>query len=109
MSKPADRESDEQSIKTRKNQLFEAQAAEAEVGDDKPFSAYVKATPPAPLPASTKAALAVLGVLITLLFLATLMAEAPPKPAAIDRPPRTLPTPTPGPAPAAPGVTPAPR
>jgi len=91
--KPADRESDEQSIKARKNQIFEARAAEVEVGGAKPFSAYVKATPPAPLSASTKAALAGLGVLIALLFLATLMAEPPHKPAAIDRPTRTLPAP----------------
>lgn len=71
--KAANRESDEQSIKARKSQIFEPQAAPTADGTTRPFAAYLKHTPPAPLPAGTKAALAGLGALIALLLLAGLL------------------------------------
>jgi hypothetical protein len=74
--KPAQREAFEQqdqSIKARKHELFEEpQTADTPTSVLKPFSVYVRDTPPAPMSKGMKATLWVLGALVVLLFLAAL-------------------------------------
>lgn len=65
-------EQQDQSIKARKRQLFEEPAH----GDDhpavRPFAAYLRDTPPAPLSGGVRATLWAVGVVVVLLFLAAL-------------------------------------
>ncbi len=50
-------ETQEQSIKARKHQLFEADAPTGEVGSGRPFKEFVRTTPAEPLSGLVKAAL----------------------------------------------------
>jgi hypothetical protein len=61
----------EQSIKARKRELFEAQRGPT--GPTKRFSEYVDDTPPSPLSSGQKAMLWALSVLVLLLFLAAML------------------------------------
>ena len=71
--KPKPRESEEQSIKARKNQLFEAQTREgAPSGPKKPLRVYLRDTPAMPISPGVKATLWGVGALVLLLFLAAL-------------------------------------
>jgi hypothetical protein len=73
--KPAQREAFEQqdqSIKARKHELFEEPQTADGAGALKPFSVYVRETPPAPMSKGMKATLWAIGVLVVLLFLAAL-------------------------------------
>lgn len=71
---PASRESQEQSIKARKKELFQPEAAPAaSAGPRKAIKEYLRDTRPMPLAPSTKAALWVAGVLVLLLFLGALL------------------------------------
>ena len=72
-------EHQDQSIKVRKSQLFEEPKHEA--GSTRPFSAYLKETPPAPLPAGVKAALGATAAVVVLLLLGALLFGHP-RPAA---------------------------
>lgn len=73
----ASRPSEEQSIKSRKAQLFEAaQEPAGSTGPRKSFPEYLRETPPAPLSAGTKALLWLVGAIVVLVFLAALMRGA---------------------------------
>ena len=63
-------EQQDQSIKARKNQLFEAIKTDDDGSSGKPFVVYLKDTPAAPMSAPVKAALWAMGVVVVLLFLA---------------------------------------
>ena len=66
----------EQSIKARKQLLFEkdeASGTEQAAGPTKPFVEYLRTTPPAPLPTVAKATLWTAAVIVVLLFLAALI------------------------------------
>ena len=83
-NKPAPREAGEQqerSIKERKHHLFE-EPQRVETGAVKPFSVYLRDTPPAPMSTPVKAALWTVGVLAVLLLLAALLSggRRPPRP-----------------------------
>jgi hypothetical protein len=64
----------EQSIKARKNELFEEEARNAEegVGPVRPFRAYLRETPAAPLSLGVKASLWGTGAVVGLLFVAAI-------------------------------------
>jgi hypothetical protein len=70
MAEDAPREQ-EQSIKARKRELFEAK--KAPTTPRKRFSVYVTQTPPAPLTQTQKTVLFVVGGLVVLVLLAALM------------------------------------
>jgi hypothetical protein len=74
MTPMADRhhETQEQSIKARKHQLFEADAP-VEVGSGRPFKEFVRTTPATPFSGLTKAALWVAGVVVILVLVAALL------------------------------------
>jgi hypothetical protein len=73
VEKPKPLESEEQSIKARKNQLFEAQAQQdALSGPKKPLQVYLRDTPAMPISPGVKATLWGVGALVLLLFLAAL-------------------------------------
>lgn len=86
-------EQQDQSIKARKNQLFEAEARD-NAGVLKPFSVYLRETAPAPMSPVVKAALWAAAALVVLLLLGALLSsgrrkaparggvEAQPQPAA---------------------------
>ena len=72
-TKPPPREQ-EQTIRTRKQFLFDAE--EAQSGDGKPsksFAEYVRVTPAAPLNPMIKAALWAAGAIVVLLLILTIM------------------------------------
>lgn len=71
-------EPQDQSIKSRKFQLFETRAPEGTVV--KPFTEYVKNTPPAPLSPAMKGVVWGVGALVVILLLAALFAGRAPKP-----------------------------
>lgn len=74
---PVSRESEEQSIKARKKELFQPEAAAAaSSGPRKAIKEYLRDTRAMPLAPSTKAALWVAGVLVVLLFLAALLSAS---------------------------------
>jgi hypothetical protein len=64
------RETQEQSIKARKSELFEEEAREVEGGPMRPFRAYLETTPAAPLSLGIKASLWSTGVVVGILFVA---------------------------------------
>jgi hypothetical protein len=64
------RETQEQSIKARKTELFEEESRDGEGGPVRPFRAYLETTPAAPLSLGVKASLWSAGVLVGLLFVA---------------------------------------
>ena len=71
---PKRRESEEQSIKARKKELFEEQTPDVSLsGPRKPVKVYLQQTPAMPLSPGVKVALWILGVVVLLLFLAALM------------------------------------
>lgn len=71
---PKPRESEEQSIKARKNQLFEAKALQAAPsGPKKSTQTYLRDTPAMPISPGVKATLWGVGALVLILFLAALM------------------------------------
>jgi hypothetical protein len=70
-------EQQDQSIKARKYQLFEERDQSG--GADKPFTEYVRVTPPAALSPAAKAMLWGIGALVVLLFLAAFLFGRPPK------------------------------
>jgi hypothetical protein len=66
----------EQSIRARKEELYDEQPAPARpVGTEpkKPFAVYVRETPAAPLSGLVKAALWAVGAVVVLLLIATLL------------------------------------
>ena len=65
-------EQQDQSIKARKNQLFEAQARD-NAGGLKPFTVYLHQTPPTPMLPGVKVALWALAAVVALLFLGALL------------------------------------
>ncbi len=67
------RQTQEQSIKARKNQLFDDHAPAPDLGSSKPFKDFLRDTPAAPLSGGTKAVLWTAGVLVALLLVAALM------------------------------------
>lgn len=74
LEKSNPRESEEQSIKARKNQLFEEQSRQAAPsGPKKPIQIYLRDTPAMPISQGVKATLWVVAALVLLLFLAALM------------------------------------
>jgi hypothetical protein len=75
-------ETQEQSIKARKHQLFEVDAP-VEVGSGRPFKEFVRTTPAAPLSGLIKAALWTAGVVVVLVLAAALFKtfHHPPRPA----------------------------
>ncbi|MDR3632742.1 MAG: hypothetical protein P4L84_02840 [Isosphaeraceae bacterium] len=71
---PASRETQEQSIKARKHELFQPEAATgASTGPRKTVKEYLRDTRPVPLAAGAKAGLWVAAALVLLLFLAALL------------------------------------
>jgi hypothetical protein len=64
------RETQEQSIKARKSELFEEEVRESEGGPARPFRAYLETTPATPLSLGIKASLWSMGVVVGLLFVA---------------------------------------
>jgi hypothetical protein len=83
------RESQDQSIKARKHELFEDEQHGSQQGPLKAFSEYLEETPAAPLAGSDKAVLGAVGTLVLLLFFAAIstMIQGPgtPWPSAISR------------------------
>ena len=75
-------ETQEQSIKARKHQLFEADTP-AFVGSGRPFKEFLRETPAAPLSGLTRAALWAAAVVVVLVLIATLVKtfHRPPRPA----------------------------
>src|SRR5262249_51210796 len=73
-------EHQDQSIKVRKSQLYEAPKPTVVVPVIKPFAEYVRDTPAAPLSPNAKTALWVVGSLVLLLFLASLLFRPGPRP-----------------------------
>jgi len=69
----SDRQTQEQSIKDRKKQLYDADAPAVAVGPHKPFQDVLRSTPAAPLSTATKAALWAVTVVVLLLLVAALM------------------------------------
>jgi len=69
-------ETQEQSIKARKNELFEDDAPAAPTGSGRPFADFLKETPAAPLAGGVKAALWAAGVLVVVLLAAALFRAA---------------------------------
>lgn len=67
----------EQSIKARKRELFEAQAPT--VGPLRRFSYYLGATPSSPLSTPQKAVLWAVGIVVLLLFLAAMLTIPSPR------------------------------
>ena len=65
-------EQQDQSIKARKSQLFEADRDES-AGTLKPFTVYLRETPAAPMSQGVKVALWALAALVVLLFLGALL------------------------------------
>lgn len=87
---PKRRESEEQSIKARKKELFDEQVREVSVsGPRKPPSVYLQQTPALPLSTGVKTTLWIVGVIVVLLFLAALMTRGArprrPRTAAVHR------------------------
>jgi hypothetical protein len=79
-------ETQEQSIKARKHQLFEADESAA-VGSGRPFKDFLRTTPAAPLSGLTKAALWAAAVVVVLVLIATLFKTFHRPPKAAPRPP----------------------
>jgi hypothetical protein len=75
-------ETQEQSIKARKHQLFDADEP-VEVGSGRSFKEFLKTTPAEPLSGLTKAALWAAGVVVVLILIAALFKSfhKPPRPA----------------------------
>jgi hypothetical protein len=79
---PRRRESEEQSIKARKKELFEEeQRADAASGPKKPAKVYLMQTPAAPLSPGVKATLWIVGAIVVLLLLAALATRGSSRPA----------------------------
>ncbi len=78
-------ETQEQSIKARKHQLFEPDAPLA-VGSGRRFKEFLRTTPAAPLSGLTRAALWVAGVVVALVLVAALFKT-------FHNPPRVAPRP----------------
>jgi hypothetical protein len=74
---PASRETQEQSIKARKHELFQPEAAPAaSAAPRKTIKQYLRDTRPVPMAPTVKVALWVAGVLVVLLFVASLVSIA---------------------------------
>lgn len=74
---PGSRESQEQSIKDRKKELFQAEPAPvAPTGPRKTVKDYLREARPMPMTRVAKAGLWVAGVLVVLLFLASLLTSS---------------------------------
>ncbi|MFO0950239.1 MAG: hypothetical protein U0835_03630 [Isosphaeraceae bacterium] len=67
-------EHQDQSIKVRKSQLFEPTAAGEPAAPTRPFTEYLRDTPPAPVSPAVKAVLWGVGLVVLLLFLAAFLA-----------------------------------
>ena len=65
-------ENSDQSIKSRKFQLFESQKSGEETTKARTFAEYVKDTPPTPMSPAVKAGLWAVAVIVALLFLASI-------------------------------------
>jgi hypothetical protein len=78
-------ETQEQSIKARKHQLFEADAP-VEVGSGRPFKEFVRTTPATPLSGLIKAVLWTAGVVVVLVLVGALFKT-------FHHPPRSAPGP----------------
>jgi hypothetical protein len=78
-------ETQEQSIKARKHQLFEADAP-VQVGSGRPFREFLRTTPAAPLSGLTRAALWAAGVVVALVLVAALFKTFNRPPKAVSRP-----------------------
>ena len=70
---PEDRLTQEQSIKDRKKQLYDSDAAPVSQGSARPFKEFLRETPAAPLSGGVKAALWAVGVVVAILLAAALM------------------------------------
>ncbi len=66
-------ETQEQSIKARKHQLFEPDAPAFEVGSGRSFKDFVRTTPATPMSGLTRAALWAAGVLVAVVLVAALV------------------------------------
>ena len=66
------RETQEQSIKARKHQLYDT-APVVETGSRRPFKEFLRDTPATPLSAGTRAALWAVGVVVALLLVAAML------------------------------------
>ena len=80
------RQTQEQSIKARKHQIFDDVVPAVSSGSSKPFKEFLRETPAAPLSGGMKAALWAVGAVVALLLVAALMkgmggAKGGPKPA----------------------------
>jgi hypothetical protein len=71
--KPAHGESEEQSIKARKHEMFEEEARAGSTEPKKPVKVYLQETPATPMTQFTKITLWALGVIVLLLFLAAVV------------------------------------
>ena len=91
----ARRETQEQSIKARKHELFAAE--ESPLGPSKPFGQYILETPPSPLLLTDKMMLGGVAALVLLLLVVALVSAFRPRPAP------SVPEPSPASAPAKPG------
>ena len=78
----APRETEEQSIKARKRELYDAPRDDA-VPALKPFPEYLRETPAAPMPAWGKGLLIVLGLIVALLLAAALWRGTKPRQASV--------------------------
>jgi hypothetical protein len=83
-------ETQEQSIKARKHQLFEPDAPAFEVGSGRSFRDFVRTTPAAPLSGLTRAALWAAGVVLALVAVAALIKTFGRPPQAAPRPARKV-------------------
>jgi hypothetical protein len=81
-------ETQEQSIKARKHQLFEPDAPAVEVGSGRSFKDFVRTTPATPMSGLTRAALWAAGVVLALVVVAALLKTFHGPPQAAPRPAR---------------------
>jgi hypothetical protein len=79
-------ETQEQSIKARKHQLFEPDAPAFEVGSGRSFKDFVRTTPATPMSGLTRAALWAAGVIVALVLVAAMIKT-------FHRPPQIAPRP----------------
>ncbi|HEY2154100.1 MAG TPA: hypothetical protein VGH33_00620 [Isosphaeraceae bacterium] len=81
-------ETQEQSIKARKHQLFEPDAPAFEVGSGRSFKDFVRTTPAAPMSGLTRAALWAAGVVVAVVLVGALLKTFHRPPQAGPRPAR---------------------
>ena len=81
-------ETQEQSIKARKHQLFEPDAPAGEIGSGRSFKDFVRTTPATPMSGLTRTALWAAGVLVAAVLVAALFKTFHHPPQAAPRPAR---------------------